>query len=96
VIERAVLIAEGSLLTVADLPAELLVPSVEEEDADLVVEAVPVTGGVRAERAERDRREREQLVHALATTKGNKAEAARLLGLARSTFVSRMKKHGLS
>ena len=26
----------------------------------------------------------------------NKAEAARILGLARSTFVSRLKKHGLS
>jgi transcriptional regulator of acetoin/glycerol metabolism len=51
---------------------------------------------VRGERADRDRREREQLVRALAATDGNKAEAARVLGLARSTLVSRLKKHGLS
>jgi transcriptional regulator of acetoin/glycerol metabolism len=31
----------------------------------------------------------------LAGAAGNKAEAARLLGMARSTFLSRMKKHGL-
>ena len=33
---------------------------------------------------------------ALAHVIGNKAEAARVLGLARSTLVSRLKKHGLS
>ena len=43
----------------------------------------------------RDRRERERLVRALAAAKGNKAEAARALGLARSTLVSRLRKHGL-
>ncbi|MBI1918827.1 MAG: sigma-54-dependent Fis family transcriptional regulator, partial [Planctomycetes bacterium] len=97
VIERAVVIAEGPLLTVADLPAELLDPPAEEEASDdLVVEAAPVPGGVQAERAERDRRERQELVRALTATSGNKAGAARILGLARSTFISRLKKHGLS
>ena len=43
----------------------------------------------------RDREERAALEHALAATNGNKAEAARLLGMARSTLVSRLKKHGL-
>jgi transcriptional regulator of acetoin/glycerol metabolism len=52
--------------------------------------------GVRAERAEWGRRERERLVRALADAKGNKAEAARALGLARSTLLSRLKKYGLS
>ena len=51
--------------------------------------------GLRAEREEFDRREREQLVRALAATAGNKAEAARALGVARSTLISRLKKHGL-
>jgi sigma-54 dependent transcriptional regulator, acetoin dehydrogenase operon transcriptional activator AcoR len=50
---------------------------------------------VRAERQLRDRREREALLRALAAAEGNKAEAARLLGMARSTLVSRLKKHGL-
>ncbi len=52
--------------------------------------------GVHAERADRDRREREQLVRALAAASGNKAEAARMLGMARSTLLSRLKKHGLT
>ena len=79
VIERAVVITEGSVLTLEDLPADLLdLP--EEESANgteaVVLEAAPV-GGVSGERADRDRREREHLVRALAATKGNKAEAAR-------------------
>ncbi|MFM8583080.1 MAG: sigma-54 interaction domain-containing protein, partial [Planctomycetaceae bacterium] len=38
---------------------------------------------------------REQLVAALSRAGGNKAEAARLLGVPRSTFFSRLKRHGL-
>jgi len=47
-------------------------------------------------KTERERFEREQLVRALAAADGNKAEAARALGIARSTLVSRLKKLGLS
>ncbi len=39
--------------------------------------------------------EREQLVEALARSRGNKAQAARLLGLPRSTFYSKLKKYKL-
>jgi transcriptional regulator with GAF, ATPase, and Fis domain len=96
-IARAVVIAEGSVLTLDDLAADLFdqpdeVPA-SSTDSE-VLEVAPV--GVQGERAERDRREREQLVRALAATRGNKAEAARALGLARSTLLSRLKKHGLS
>jgi transcriptional regulator with GAF, ATPase, and Fis domain len=109
VVERAVVIAEGDCITLEHLPLEILEPvevesTPETEDvlAELAVASVesrieaPAPRGVRAERAERERREREQLVHALATANGNKAEAARLLGMARSTFLSRLKKYGLS
>jgi transcriptional regulator with GAF, ATPase, and Fis domain len=48
---------------------------------------------IRNERAER---ERERLVRALAKAGGNKAEAARALGMARTTFVSRLKRLGLT
>ncbi|MDB5388351.1 MAG: zraR 8 [Planctomycetaceae bacterium] len=40
--------------------------------------------------------ERAELIAALQQCQGNKAEAARLLGLPRSTFFSRLKKHSLS
>jgi transcriptional regulator of acetoin/glycerol metabolism len=37
--------------------------------------------------------ERAQLLRALERTQGNKAEAARLLGMPRSTYFSKLKKH---
>ena len=40
--------------------------------------------------------ERQSLIDALAKCGGNKARAARLLGLARSTYFSKLKKHGLA
>jgi transcriptional regulator with GAF, ATPase, and Fis domain len=49
-----------------------------------------------SQRKERERREREMVVRALAAAGGNKAEAARALGMARSTLLSRMKRLGLS
>src|SRR5262249_37917217 len=91
ILDRAVVMADGPLLRVNKLPEELIVaveshPRPEVPDSD----ATPLPPGIKAERAERDRRERERLVRALAASKGNKAEAARALGLKRSTFVSRL------
>jgi len=119
VMERAVVIAEQGVITLEDLPAELL-----EADASLASAEIstgnegitedeelwtsPVDGqpsesasghGTRLvppPRTERERREREQLVRALAAAEGNKAEAARALGIARSTLVSKLKRLGLS
>ncbi len=98
VIERAVVIAEGPLVTAADLPEDLLgaVSARNGHREPGAEDGFVATLGVEGERAERDHRERDELVRALAATKGNKAEAARALGLARSTLVSRLKKHGLS
>ncbi|HYT90333.1 MAG TPA: sigma 54-interacting transcriptional regulator, partial [Gemmataceae bacterium] len=99
VIERAVVIAEGDMVTMQELPEEVLhavdgLPGALgwPEEGEGLAEA---PRGVRLERTERNRREREQILQALAGAKGNKAEAARALGLARSTLVSRLKKHGL-
>jgi transcriptional regulator with GAF, ATPase, and Fis domain len=120
VIERAVVIAEGSVITAEDLPDEVRAAArppaasppegggalFDEADgaaeapwpAALAAELPPadLAALIRGERAERERREREHLVRALAATGGNKAEAARALGMARSTLVSRLKKYGLS
>jgi transcriptional regulator with GAF, ATPase, and Fis domain len=96
VVYRAVVNAEGPVLTVRELPPEVLRPGGAEIAA--AVEEVGPGGvylGVRGERARRDRGEKEALVRALAAAAGNQAQAARALGMARSTLVSRLKKHGL-
>jgi transcriptional regulator of acetoin/glycerol metabolism len=103
VIHRAVVLADGPLVGVEELPPEV-VQTFSGDEA--MVETLPGKGNgvhlpgedrsAQGERAQRDRRERERLVRALAAAGGNKAEAARALGLARSTFLSRLKKHGLS
>jgi transcriptional regulator with GAF, ATPase, and Fis domain len=96
VIERAVVVAEGGVVTTEDLPAELLA---DQEVPSLLASAAETNDSLllgTAERAERERREREQLVRALAACRGNKSEAARALGVPRSTFISRLKKHGLN
>ncbi len=100
VVERAVVFAEGPAVTLADLPPDIVVErgewragrSLEEAFRPTLAHPLPT---VMAERAERDRRERERLVRALSAAGGNKAEAARALGMHRSTLVSRLKKHGL-
>jgi transcriptional regulator with GAF, ATPase, and Fis domain len=107
VIERAVVVAEGEVITLAELPQEL----VEEAEFEGIPLASSQPGfavspsrslplpdlaeAVRKERGQREAREREQLVRALAGAGGNKAEAARALGMARSTLVSKLKRLGL-
>jgi transcriptional regulator with GAF, ATPase, and Fis domain len=98
VIERAVVVAEGPTIMADDLSPELSRPGANGASEEAIANGagnVHPAEGLRAERQEYDRREREQLVRALAAAAGNKAEAARALGMARSTLISRLKKHGL-
>jgi DNA-binding NtrC family response regulator len=60
-----------------------------------IVAPPALLSAIQNERAERERRERDRLVRALAAAGGNKAEAARALGMARTTFLSRLKRLGL-
>jgi len=101
-IERAVVVTEGAVLNLDDLPEEVRKSSTVDFLAyDNAAVGETAAGAsvdrwaVRSERERRDRDERAALEHALAATAGNKAEAARLLGMARSTLVSRLKKHRL-
>jgi transcriptional regulator with GAF, ATPase, and Fis domain len=108
VLERAVVIAEGPVITVEELPPDLLAAVAphgfaapdpdggDEANGYHPDAAFPFLSLTENVRAERERREREQFVRALAAAGGNKAEAARALNLARSTFVSRLKRLGLS
>jgi transcriptional regulator with GAF, ATPase, and Fis domain len=97
VIERAVVIAEGPVITHHEIPPEI----VDALEAGDPTPLEPLMNGAALQRrfpiarGERDRLEREQLVRVLAAADGNKAEAARALGIARSTLVSRLKKLGL-
>ena len=109
-IEHAVAYAEGAVVTVQDLPPEVRSTAAtgEETAAERVrrldgafTSAPPGSDGrgpallFQTEQAEQERRERELLVRALAAADGNKAEAARALGMARSTLLSRLKRLGL-
>ncbi|MBI3409515.1 MAG: sigma 54-interacting transcriptional regulator [Planctomycetes bacterium] len=106
VIERAVVITEGDAITEHELPEEFFdlngegrpgasVPRINEAVFEFAEGAARVKSPVTSWRMQRERLEREQLVRALAAASGNKAEAARALGVARSTLVSRLKKLGL-
>ena len=97
VIERAVVVADGAFIGIDGLPAELRDPPPADVSSPLDEMSLPELAEVfHADRDERERRQREQLVRALAAAGGNKAVAARALGLARSTLLSRLRKYGLS
>ncbi|MBL8793272.1 MAG: sigma-54-dependent Fis family transcriptional regulator, partial [Planctomycetia bacterium] len=94
VIERAVVVADGPTITLQDLSAEVAIGLDGAGKPTPRTRPTPMSG--RSRREERDRREKEELVRALAQASGNKAEAARALGVARSTLLSKLKKFGLS
>ncbi len=100
VIERAVVITEGQTVTLHELAPEILVKSSPRDEAESKAihgrELISINHPISNWRSERERTEREQMVRALAAADGNKAEAARALGIARSTLVSKLKKLGLS
>jgi transcriptional regulator with GAF, ATPase, and Fis domain len=105
VIERAVVIAESGVLSVAEMPPEILDATGSANGAagangdrppQTALDSGNGSAPTPAWKCDEDRAERDQLVRALAAAGGNKAEAARALGVARSTLVSRLKKLGLA
>jgi transcriptional regulator with GAF, ATPase, and Fis domain len=131
VIERAVILADGSALTSLDLPPEIRQPTRRRFRARraLAVGSItaggsgdaggsllepPIASSPRSLAASRSRGpipdasldgdewnaeflayERQRLLDALGEAGGNKSVAARLLGMPRSTFFSKLKKHGI-
>jgi transcriptional regulator with GAF, ATPase, and Fis domain len=99
VIKRAVVIAEGPVITTAELPAELLRQPLPVKSVTPLVDperGLTTPEELYQEWADRERRERALLLRALEAAGGNKAEAARALGVARSTLVSRLKRYGVA
>jgi DNA-binding NtrC family response regulator len=80
-IERAVARCEGPRITLADLSAVGL-------GAPIAKDGHPLDDTL-------ERVERRVLKRALERTSGNRSEAARLLGLKRTTFLDKLRRHGL-
>ncbi len=115
VIERAVVLADGSSITLTDLPPEVRQPDPSAHSSRRRPRpALAASAGSRRPAhahaspnwsepssdgepwdAEVAAFERQRLLDALDGGSGNKSEAARLLGMPRSTFCSKLKKHGL-
>jgi DNA-binding NtrC family response regulator len=80
-IERAVLVAKGSEITVADLPESIREES--SSSADFVIPPHRTLAEI----------EKMAILQTLQRTNWNKQEAAQILGLYRPTLYSKMKKH---
>ncbi|MFO8032179.1 MAG: sigma-54 dependent transcriptional regulator [Desulfohalobiaceae bacterium] len=85
-VERAVILAGGEYITPRDLPLGL---HSGEEDQDPVQESGH--GGQPLQEVEK-----QAILETLEQTKGNKSEAARVLGITRATLHKKLKKYGLS
>ena len=86
VLERASVLAEGEAIEVDDLGIAELPPMPEE------LAGVAVVGG---HGEVMDEIERRRLVAALRAAGGNRSQAARALGLPRTTFLNKLRRHGL-
>jgi two-component system response regulator HydG len=94
VIERACILADGDFVTDADLAGSMQeqMPDVVAPRHDASPAGSPLTIGSPAPLAEI---EREHIVRTLQQVKGNKAVAARLLGISRRAFYRQLERHGL-
>lgn len=97
VVERSVVLADGDYVTLAELPQEIIqgrsILSLAGSGAKLAETESITTESEWSSRFEGE--ERQRLIQAMAQARGNKSHAARVLGIPRSTFVSKLEKHGL-
>ena len=90
-IERAILLCDGALIARDHLPAALgQADAVRQGRADLKITDVSPSSGVRLEDVERS-----FIEQAMRDAHGNKAKAARQLGLTRAQLYTRIEKYGL-
>jgi two-component system response regulator AtoC len=83
VVERAVLLCDGSELTLAHLPAKLTSPPAPQGASDQLDPRTRLLQEIEAF-------DRERIVDALARCAGNQTQAAELLGISRRTLVTRL------
>ena len=93
VIEGMVLLAEGDSLTMDDLPPEILAPTVSMMSKacsdEVGISSTPLSTGRLADN------ERAAIITAIKLEHGNFTRAAERLGIAKSTFYEKMKRHGV-
>lgn len=95
VIERAVVLSEGGMVTIDALPPEIAngsrggIATPHRYVPPRLLSALEAIDGDETQ-------QRQRLIAAMRDARGNKSEAARLLGLPRSTFFSQLKKYGLA
>ncbi len=102
VIQRAVVLADGPSVTLRELPPDFVVASDDVAPSTAFTPSAASADGPAGKvvpedewSAWHDQRERDRLARALAAAGGNKAEAARALGIPRSTLISKLEKLGL-
>lgn len=96
VLERAVVLASGPVVTAAELPNELLIgiDAISAATKPFNGAAMPDSQSSGRLSVELDEIERTRLQDAIGASRGNKSKAARLLGIPRSTLCSKLKRHG--
>ncbi len=90
VVERAIIVARGPEVAATDLDFGR-----RAQAATPVPMAVPVAAGGRPLQARLQEQERAEIVQSIERNQGNIAQAARQLGINRSTLYYRLRKHGL-
>jgi DNA-binding NtrC family response regulator len=88
VVERAVVLTKGTIITIADLPE-----SIREEDRWTTPMASIATGG--SLKSAMQQPERQIILEALDTNGWNRQDTARMLGINRTTLYKKMKRYGI-
>jgi len=89
VVERAAVMCSAEIIDVGDLPPALAQAPAVKGGAFAAFEHLPMRDAVAA-------LEKHMIERALASARGNRAEAARLLGIARPQLYAKMDEHGLA
>lgn len=94
VIERACILSEGDFVTESDLTGSML-EQMQASPSGLAREDAAAGGASAAGPAPLAEIERDHIIRTLQQVKGNKAVAARLLGISRRAFYRQLERHGL-
>jgi two-component system NtrC family response regulator len=91
VLERALVLGEGAQIDADDLELSDRAPAVEP----IAEEVAAIASAARPHDAVMDDIERRRLTAALAAANGNQSTAAKSLGMPRTTFINKLRRHGL-